>query len=178
MGGETCIAIEVFRQFFPSIAMVLEHIEETADAESAANARAYRKLTMDVEFAVVLVIVSRIFSLTKPYSEQLQDPKMDLAVCYEKIEDLCTYLSEQLYSDDYRNKLYNNFLLFLDEQNINRERPRNNQQTLRELFDSVFTTFISSTLNELAKRFSKQQQTAAKLSRFLPQMVSVSFTIG
>jgi hypothetical protein len=161
---------------FSSITTALEHLEETADADTAATSRAYRKSIMDIEFAVALVIVSRIFSLTKPYSEQLQDPKMDLAICYEKIEDLCTYLTEQLNNDDYHNKLYNDFILFLDEQNISRGRQRNNQKTPRELFDSVFTTFISNTLNELSERFSKQQQIAAKLSRFLPSMVSATFT--
>lgn len=156
--------------------MALEYLEETADAETAATSRAYRKSIMDIEFAVVLIIVSRVFSLTKPYSEQLQNPQMDLAICYEKIEDLCTYLTEQLNNDDYRNKLYNDFILFLDEQNITQERRRTNQKTPRELFDSVFTAFISNTLNELSDRFSKQQQIAVKLSRFLPSMVSATFT--
>ena len=90
---------------------------------------------------------------------------MDLFICYEKIEDLCTYLSEQLNSDDYCDKMYNEFLLFLDEHNISRERSRN-QKVPRELFDSVFNTFLSNALNELSERFSKQQQIAAKLSRW------------
>ena len=168
---EKHVAVLVFRQTFASVMVALEHLEAAGDAETAAMSRACRKSIMDGEFALALVVVSRIFLLTKPYSEQLQNPTMDLTICYEKIEDLCTHLAEQLNDDDYRDKRYNEFVLFLNEHGISEARQRGNHKTSRELFDSVLTAFVSNTLTELSGRFSKQQQIAAKLCHFLPSMV-------
>ena len=56
-----------------------------------------------------LIVVSRVFGLTKPYAESLQSSTCDLVQCYEKIEELALYLIE-LMNDDHMDKLYDTMI--------------------------------------------------------------------
>jgi hypothetical protein len=164
-------SVLVFRQLFGAIAASLEHLEDTGDSDTRADARAYLLLIIDVEFAVVLIIVAHVFAFTKPYSEQLQAPSIDLVSCYKGVEQLAIYLSELQYDTSIRDKLFVDLTIFLTEHNISSTpcaRRRRMNKTCREIFDNAFDTLLSNILDELGARFSSHQMVAIRLCLLLP----------
>ena len=105
-------AVLVFRQLFAAITITLEHIINEDDEESASLARGYLKSMLDIEFCIPLIIVSRIFTLTKLCSELLQTSTCDLVKCYECIEETAMLITEMIHDDDQINKIYDEFMIF------------------------------------------------------------------
>ena len=164
----------VFRQLFSAIVASLEHLEDRDDSNTRTDAPVYLFLIIDVEFAVVLVIVAHLFAFTKPYSEQLQAPSIDLVSCYQGVEQLATYLSELQYDTSIRDKLFIDLTTFLAEHNIlssSRAHRRRLNKSCREIFDDAFNTSLSNILDELGTRFSSHQMVVIRLCLLLPVQV-------
>jgi hypothetical protein len=172
-------SVLVFRQLFGAIVASLEHLVDTSNSDTRADARAYLLLITDVEFAVVLIIVAHVFAFTKPYSEQLQAPSIDLVSCYKGVEQLTIYLSELQYDTSIRDKLFVDLTAFLTEHNISSTpstRRRRANKTCREIFDNVFDTLLSNILDELGARFTSHQMVAIRLCLLLPvEVVKIDF---
>ncbi|CAF3991299.1 unnamed protein product, partial [Rotaria sordida] len=156
-------AIIIFRQLFGSILIVLEYLSIHGDSETSALSGAYHKsISSDIEFITSLIIVSRVFALTKPYTENLQSPTCDLVQCYDKIEELALYLTELL-NDDNIDKLYDDLIQFSTQHDISFVLSRRKKITPRAFFESIYQAFISSTIDELGPRFSTHQKLAVKI---------------
>ena len=167
-------SVLVFRQLFAGVIAALEFYLDDKDADVRCDARIYLRSIMELEFAIVLIVVSRVFALTKPYSEKLQEPTTDLISTYVGIEQLATHLAELQNDCAVRDKLFGDMCAFLGEHDIpDTPTPRRRQQrkTCRELFDTALDTFISATLDELGSRFAAHQQIAIKLALLLPNQV-------
>jgi len=174
-------SVLVFRQLFGAVVASLEHLEDTGDSDTRADARAFLLLIIDMEFAVVLIIVAHVFAFMKPYSEQLQAPSIDLVSCYKGVEQLTIYLSELQYDASIRDKLFVDLTTFLTEHNISstpRVRRRRTNKTCREIFDNVFNTLLSNTLDELGTRFSSHQMVAIRLCLLLPFEVKEKLSLN
>ncbi|CAF4574887.1 unnamed protein product [Rotaria sp. Silwood2] len=161
-------AIIIFRQLFGSILIVLEYLSIHGDSETSALSGAYHKsISSDIEFITSLIVVSRVFALTKPYTENLQSPTCDLVLCYDKIEELALYLTELL-NDDNTDKLYDDLIQFSTQNDIPFVLSRRKKITPRAFFESIYQAFISSTIDELGPRFSTHQKLAIKISKLMP----------
>lgn len=159
----------MFRQLFSSILIVLEHL--AVHGEASALAAAYHKaISSYIEFITPLIIVSRTFALNKPYSESLQSPSSDLVECYNNIEELTLYLVELLNNDN-MDKLHDDLIKFAIDHDIPYQLSRRKKTTSRAFFDSIYQSFISSTIDELGPRFSSHQKLAAKISKLMPNHV-------
>jgi hypothetical protein len=169
-------AVLVFRQLFTAITIALEHIINEDDEESASLARGYRKSLLDIEFCIPLIIVSRIFALTKPCSELLQTPACDLVKCYECIEETAMLITEMTHDDDQINKIYDELMAFVNEHDILCELPRGYKKSTKEFFADTYHTFLENTLNELSSRFSEHQRIVIRISRLIPlHVISTKF---
>jgi hAT family C-terminal dimerisation region len=165
-------AVLVFRQLFAAITIALEHIINEDDEEGASLARGYLKSILDIEFCIPLIIVSRIFALTKPCSELLQTPSCDLIKCYECIEETATLISEMLYDGDQIDKVYDDLMAFVKEHDIPPDIPRRCKKTAKEYFTDTYHSFLENTLDELSSRFSEHQRIVVRISRLVPRQVS------
>ena len=164
----------MFRELFDIILLVLEHLAADSDGETSALAAAYHKsIASDIEFLTALFVVSRVFSLTKPYAELLQSPTCDLVKCYDNIESMAVYLAELL-DDGSMNTLHNELVQFAAAYEIPYQLSRRKKTTVREFFDVMYRTFISNTLDELGSRFSTHQKLAANISKLMPNNVTTA----
>ncbi|CAF3411414.1 unnamed protein product, partial [Rotaria sp. Silwood2] len=111
-------SIIVFKQLFLGIIVALEYFVDHGDSETSGLSRAYVKALRDIDFAIPLGIVSRVFSITKPYVEQLRKPTCDLIKCYQRIEQISTYLAELIYDNNQLDELYNEFVTFAEANEI------------------------------------------------------------
>ena len=90
-------AILVFRELSDIILLVLEHSAANSDGETSALVAAYHKsIASDMKFLTPIFVVSRVFSLTKPYTKLLQSSTWHLVRCYDNIELMVVYLAELL----------------------------------------------------------------------------------
>ncbi|CAF4698541.1 unnamed protein product [Rotaria sp. Silwood1] len=138
------------------------------DSETSALSGAYHKsISSDIEFITSLIVVSRVFALTKPYTESLQSPTCELVQCYDKIEELALYLIELL-NDDHMDKLHDDLIQFAAQHDIPFVLSRRKKITPRTFFESIHQAFISSTIDELGPRFSTHQKLAVKISKLMP----------
>jgi hypothetical protein len=149
----------------------LEHLAVHGDSDTSALASAYHKsISSDIEFITPLIIISRVFALTKPYTESLQSPTCDLVQCYDNIEELTLYLVELL-SDDNMDKLHDDLAQFANDHDIPYQLSRRKKTTPRSFFNLIYRSFISSTIDELGPRFSDHQKLAVKISKLMPNTV-------
>jgi hypothetical protein len=91
----------------------------------------------DIDFATPLIIITRVFCITKSYAEQLQKPTCDLVKCYQSIEQVSIYLAELVYDDTQLNELYNEFNEFvkLNEIDVHLLRTTSRQyQTVKNIY--------------------------------------------
>ena len=167
----------MFRELFGTILLVLEHLAANGDGETSALAAAYHKsIAPDVEFLTSLFVVSRVFSLTKPYTELLQSPTCDLIKCYDNIESMAVYLAELL-NDDSMSTLHDELVQFAAPHDVPYQLSRRKKIATREFFDSIYRTFISNTLDQLGLRFANHQKLAANMSKLMPiHVTTVNFT--
>ncbi|CAM4832642.1 unnamed protein product [Rotaria magnacalcarata] len=71
-------SIIVFKQVFFGVIIGLDYLVESGDSEISGLARSYGKALTDIDFVIPLIVVNRVFCITKPYAEQLQKPTCDL----------------------------------------------------------------------------------------------------
>ena len=77
---------------------------ENGDSETNTLARTYEKTLTDIDFAVSLIVVNRVFCIIKPCAEQLQKPTCDLVKLCHNIEEVSMYLVKLIYDDDQLDK--------------------------------------------------------------------------
>jgi hypothetical protein len=141
------------------------------DSDTSALAAAYHKsISSDIEFIAPLIIISRIFALTKPYTESLQSPTCDLVECYDNIEELTLYLVELLNNDN-MDKLHDDLVQFAIDHDIPYQLSRRKKKTPCAFFDLTYQSFTSSTVDEPGPRFSAHQKLAATISKLMPAHV-------
>ncbi|CAF4097035.1 unnamed protein product [Rotaria sordida] len=102
-------SIIVFKQVFFGVIIALDYLVENGDHETSDLARSYGKALTDIDFDIPLIIVNRVFCITKPYAEQFQKTTCDLLKCFQSIEQASTYLAQLIYDDNELNELYNEF---------------------------------------------------------------------
>ena len=65
-------------------------------------------------------------------------------------------------------KLHNDLIEFATQHDIPFELSCRKKVALRAFFESIYQAFISSTIDELALRFSTHQKLAVKISKLMP----------
>ncbi len=138
-------SIIVFKQVYFGVVIALDYLVENGDSETSSLARSYEKALTDIDFAVPLIIVNRVFCITKPYVEQLQKPTCDLLKCYQSIEEASLYLAELIYDDNQLEELYNEFTLFVQCNEIDNRLSRTTSrryQTTKDYFTDVSNLYI------------------------------------
>ena len=139
-------SIIVFRQVFSGIIIAMEYLIEQGDSETSSLARAYAKAILDIDFTIPLIIVGRVFYITKGYTEQFQKPTCDLVKCYQGIEQISTYLSRLLYDGEHFNEVYDEFTTFATTNEIEIRLSRIaflKYPTVKEYFKEVRESQIS-----------------------------------
>ncbi|CAF2730914.1 unnamed protein product [Rotaria sp. Silwood2] len=167
-------SIIVFKQLFLGIIVALEYFVDHGDSETSGLSRAYVKALRDIDFAIPLGIVSRVFSITKPYVEQLRKPTCDLIKCYQRIEQISTYLAELIYDNNQLDELYNEFVTFAEANEIDIYLSRTascHHKTTKCYFKHVYEVFINTTIQELGRRFTEHQKIAMTISSLIPSFV-------
>ncbi|CAF0938237.1 unnamed protein product [Didymodactylos carnosus] len=157
-----------------------EFMVENGDADTRGNARAYLKCIADIDFIIPLFVVSKIFAITKPYSEALQDKKcgelvirpsikclvdiyLDLIQCYDNIENIGTYLTELKYDKTKLDKLQNDLEQFSRDTDVELKISRTSKHKTIELYlKHIYETFIQTTLDHLSYRFSEHQKNSSE----------------
>ncbi|CAF3801836.1 unnamed protein product [Rotaria magnacalcarata] len=167
-------SIIVFKQLHLVVIVTLEHFIENGDSETSSLASGYEKLLTDIDSAVPLIIVNRVFCITKSYAEQLQEPTCDLVKCYRSIEQASLYLSELIYNNDELDNLYNEFDKFLEVNEIDNRLSRvtyRRYETTKDYFTDIYRTFIQMTIDELGRRFSEHQKIVMTISKLIPSNI-------
>ncbi|CAF1514845.1 unnamed protein product [Didymodactylos carnosus] len=165
---------------YPAVVILLEFMVENGDADTRGNARAYLKCIADIDFIIPLFVVSKIFAITKPYSEALQDKKcgelvirpsikclvdiyLDLIQCYDNIENIGTYLTELKYDKTKLDKLQNDLEQFSRDTDVELKISRTSKHKTIELYlKHIYETFIQTTLDHLSYRFSEHQKNSSE----------------
>ncbi|CAF1213615.1 unnamed protein product [Adineta steineri] len=145
-------SIIVFKQVYFSVIVALEYLIENGDPETSDLALAYEKAINDIDFVIPLIVVNRVFCITKPYAEQLQKPTCDLVKCYQSIEEISIYLFKLLYHDAQLNELYNEFIKFIESNETNNCLTRTasrRYKTVKDYFADANER--SSTINDTLK---------------------------
>lgn len=138
-------SIVVFKQVYFGVIIALDYLIENDDSEISGFARSFEKALTDIDFAIPLIIVNRVFCITKPYAEQLQNPTCDLVKCYQSIEQASLYLAELIYDDDQLHQLYNEFIEFVEINEINNSlsrTARRRYQCVKDYFTDVRNLFM------------------------------------
>ncbi|CAF1328301.1 unnamed protein product [Didymodactylos carnosus] len=147
---------------------------ENGDSETNDVARSYEKALTDIDFAILLIIVNRVFCITKPYAEQFQKPTCDLVKCYQSIEQVSVCLAELIYGDDQLHELYNEFTTFIEHNEIDHRLSRvacRRYQTVKDYFADVYKPLINMTIEELGRRFTEHQRIAMNISNLIPSYI-------
>jgi hypothetical protein len=84
-------SVIAFKQVYFGIIVAFDYFIENDDSEISGVAHSYEKSLTDIDFAIPMIIMNRVFSITKPYAEQLQKPTCDLVKCYQSIEQGSIY---------------------------------------------------------------------------------------
>ncbi|CAM2727678.1 unnamed protein product, partial [Rotaria socialis] len=143
-------SIIVFKQVFFGFIIGLDYLVESSDSETSGLARSYGKALTDIDFVIPLIVVNRVFCITKPYAEQLQKPTCDLLKCYQSMEHASTYLAELIYDDNQVNVLYNEFTKFIELNEIDNCLSRaasRRYESVKDYFIDVYRTFITTTIH-------------------------------
>ncbi|CAM4847026.1 unnamed protein product [Rotaria magnacalcarata] len=167
-------SVIVFKQVYFGIVIALDYLIENGDSETSGLARSYEKSITDIDFAIPLIIVNRVFCITKPYAEQLQKPTCDLVKCYQSIEQVSIYLAELIYDDSQLNELYNEFNEFVElyEIDVCLSRTASRQyQTVENYFTELYKTFINMVIDELGSRFNEHQKIAVNIAKLIPSFI-------
>jgi len=138
-------SVIVFKQVYFGLIIALDYLVENGDSETSGLARSYGKALTDIDFAVPLIIVNRVFCITKPYAEQLQKPTCDLLKCYRSIEEASLYLAELIYDDNQLEELYNEFNVFVQSNEIDNRLSRTASRrysTVKDYFTHVSNLYI------------------------------------
>ncbi|CAF1228488.1 unnamed protein product [Rotaria sordida] len=164
-------SIIVFKQVFFDVIIALDYLAENGDSETSGLVRSYGKALNDIDFAIPLIIVNRVFCITKPYAEQFQKPTCDLLKCFQSIEQALTYLAQLIYDDNELNELYNEFTKFVELHEIDNCLSRTTSRRyefVKNYFTDVYRTFINTTIEELGRRFNEHQKIAMHISNLIP----------
>lgn len=165
-------SIVVFKQVFFGIIIALDHLIENGDSETSGLARSYEKALTDIDFVIPLIIVNRVFCITKPYAEQLQNPTCDLLKCYQSIEQASLYLAELIYDENQLHQLYNAFVEINEIDNSLSRTASKRYQCVKDYFTDVYKTFLTMTIEELGRRFTEHQKIAIEISKLMPSCIS------
>ncbi len=84
-------SIIVFKQVYFGIVIALDYLIENGDLETSALTRSYEKALTDIDFSIPLTMLNQVFCKTKPYAEQLQNPRCDLVKYYQSIAQASIY---------------------------------------------------------------------------------------
>ncbi|CAF1344668.1 unnamed protein product, partial [Didymodactylos carnosus] len=165
-------SVLVFKQLYPGVIAVLEHLTENGDAETSANSRAYLKAIKDLDFIVSLFVISRVFAITKPYTETLQNKSCDLTQCYENIQNVALHLAELKYDQTKLDELAKELENFSSDNDIKFTISRRNKhKNVADYLKHIYETFIQVTLTELGNRFSKHQKIVVNIMHLVPSNV-------
>ena len=169
---EKTTSILVFKQLFSSLVVSLEYLVESGDSETSANSRAYLKSIKDLDFAVCLFVVSRVFAILKPYTEMLQSKNCDLIQCYENIQEVSLHLAELECNEKMFEELLNELEIFSRDNDITFVIARTNKhKTVGDYVKHIYEMFIQTTSAQLDQRFSKHQKIATGIINLLPSTV-------
>ncbi|CAF1174859.1 unnamed protein product [Rotaria sordida] len=164
-------SIIVFKQVFFDVIIALDYLAENGDSETSGLVRSYGKALTDIDFVIPLIIVNRVFCITKPYAEQFQKPTCDLLKCFQSIEQALTYLAQLIYDDNELNELYNELTKFVELHEIDNCLSRTTSRRyefVKNYFTDVYRTFINTTIEELGRRFNEHQKIAMHISNLIP----------
>ena len=115
----------------------MEYVSVDGDSETSSLSDAYHKsISSNIDFIRLLIVVSRIFALTKPSTESLQSPMCDRVQCYEMVEELALYFTE-LMNDDHMDKLHDHLTQFETRHDIPFKRA-SKKITSRAFFESIY----------------------------------------
>lgn len=88
-------AIIRFKDLYETVVKAVEAVGESAnDAATKTRASILLKAIKTGEFLLSLYCAAKLLSLSLPLSKSLQDPKADLQICYELIENISSTLRE------------------------------------------------------------------------------------
>ncbi|CAF3454261.1 unnamed protein product [Rotaria socialis] len=145
-------SIIVFKQVFFGVIVGLDYLVESGDSETSGLARSYGKALTDIDLVMPLIIVNRVFCITKPSGVNRGG-------------------TELIYDDNQVNELYNEFTKFIELNEIDNCLSRTasrRYESVKDYFIDVYRTFITTTIEELGRRFNVHQKLAMSIANLIP----------
>lgn len=176
-------SVITFKEFFPSIFIALENIQETGNTESSKSAFMFQKTLKDGKFIVAMIVINEMFALAQPLSVSLQSVQVDLASALEMANNLSSLLKSMRENAELKFRE-----LFATAQDLANELgeeikiPRvTTCQIYRENYPSrspeeyfrrtIFIPFIDHFLSQLEQRFLKHKETLSKIQNIIPNVI-------